>query len=324
VPRLDDRLLDCAVYLYKDLEDSARGSASGGSGFLLEVPNSPVLGPPSLKEASNLRGPNGSLFYVVTNWHVVAQGFRVVRFNTQDGRSDALPFDDWEFHPTSDLAAHHVAPSIAYRYQAVPYSYLLKESWAHAYDVGVGDDVVSIGRFVNAEHRQRNAPVARFGNISMMPSEREPIPVRYDLPSGSVTKPQVSFLIESRTLSGFSGSPVFLVTQPWELRDFTLERSLDLARRPAIWAQDPDHSPGMPLMKLLGITWGYLFGKRAAEFTVGGRSQAFTARIENNTGMMGVVPSWKLIELLNQPRLVRQREQIQEEQKDNPPPGEAC
>src|SRR5207248_2655066 len=65
-----------------------------------------------------------------------------------------------------------------------------------------GTDTMMIGRFITHEGRQRNTPAVRFGNVSMLPFE----PVRTE--RGGLK--QRSFLVEERSLSGFSGSAVFV------------------------------------------------------------------------------------------------------------------
>ncbi len=76
-------------------------------------------------------------------------------------------------------------------------------------NAGVGDEVVMIGRFVAHDGRVRNAALARFGNIAMMPGE----PVT----DGRGMKVE-AFLVEMRSLSGFSGSPAFIYMGPGTYR----------------------------------------------------------------------------------------------------------
>ena len=71
--------------------------------------------------------------------------------------------------------------------------------------VGPGDDVFFVGRFISQQGQQRNTPTVRQGVISMLPHEK--------VPSWEGT-PVDSFLVEARSLSGYSGSPVFLNRQP--------------------------------------------------------------------------------------------------------------
>jgi hypothetical protein len=69
-------------------------------------------------------------------------------------------------------------------------------------NVGVGDDVLMIGRFTGHSGRQQNAPLARFGNIAMMDDE---------LVQDGRGMLVDAYLVEMRSIPGFSGSPVFVV-----------------------------------------------------------------------------------------------------------------
>jgi hypothetical protein len=54
-----------------------------------------------------------------------------------------------------------------------------------------------------------NMPSVRFGNISMLPNEREPI----EDDNLKLRRNQVGYLVEARSRSGYSGSPVFIYWQ---------------------------------------------------------------------------------------------------------------
>ncbi len=77
------------------------------------------------------------------------------------------------------------------------------------YDLGIGDDVYTVGRFVNHDGKQRNNPVVRFGNIAQMPIE----PIKQD--DGHL---QDSYLVECKSVAGYSGSPVFAYVPPFAKR----------------------------------------------------------------------------------------------------------
>lgn len=93
---------------------------------------------------------------------------------------------------------------------------------------------------------------------------------------------QESFLVEAKSISGYSGSPVFVYIPPFD--GFTGGRaSVSMARGP--W--------------LLGVDHCHLFMKeplRDAAGQVLGRSF-----VRSNTGMMGVVPAWRLQEMFSLP-----------------------
>jgi hypothetical protein len=76
------------------------------------------------------------------------------------------------------------------------------------YDVGPGDDVFFVDRYVNHEGQQRNLPTVRLGIISMLPYEK------VEHSRGTLVD---SFLVEARSLGGYSGSPVFLFIRPYTL-----------------------------------------------------------------------------------------------------------
>jgi hypothetical protein len=66
-------------------------------------------------------------------------------------------------------------------------------------DIGIGDDVFFTGLFRYHTQTERNEPIVRSGIIAAMP---ETISTDYG--------PQRAFLVESRSMGGFSGSPVFV------------------------------------------------------------------------------------------------------------------
>lgn len=263
MPRIDTTLLDCALYLYPT-EDEANlgrmvdpsaplGVPRGGSGFILGVP-------------SRHRGWNH--LYAVTNRHVI-WGALFIRLNTQDGAHDVIPtqLDEWYCNDSNDVAVRPIGLSPArFRFRFVRHQSLLSRETIRLNNLGPGDEVFVVGRFVNHEGRQRNTPAVRFGHLAMMPDE----PLYHPT---NIPQIQESFLVDVRTVGGFSGSPVFLC--PPLLRDG--EKHIEL--RAAVsgpW--------------LLGVEWG-----------------GVTDGHRNHTGMYGVIPAWILNDLLNDPRLVEIR-----------------
>ncbi len=205
--------------------------------------------------------------YVVTNSHV-AVNCGAIRLNTKDGSSDVIPLskEAWIHHPAGDdLAIAAMSLSDRFQYKALPMNTfsLTKEDIA-LYNVGPGDDIFFMGRFITHEGKQRNQPVVRFGTIAMMPGEPIFQPER--------GHHQESFLVEARSLSGFSGSPVMLYIPPFSHRfrggKFEPGDGLDTSTTTG----------------LLGVDWGNMhLGDEAL----------------TNSGIMAVVPVWKLTELLD-------------------------
>jgi len=71
------------------------------------------------------------------------------------------------------------------------------------FGVCVGDEIFITGAFVGRVGERKNIPIVRIGNIAAMPEE----PISF----GSPRKP--AYLIETRSLGGVSGSPVFVNLQ---------------------------------------------------------------------------------------------------------------
>lgn len=249
MPRIPDTFLECVVYIYPSVEDAQQARKVGGSGFLIQVP---------------VNDEGVSMSYVVTNSHVARKG-QAIRINNTTGTADVIPvaLSQWIHHPAGDdVAIVPIALSTQFQCRTLPTSYFLTRDDLNAWNVGPGDEVYFMGRFIQHDGMQKNTPIVRFGAIAMMPGE----PIRQDERGFG----QESFLIEARSLSGFSGSPVMLYIPPFSNRfvggDFEGGVQQDTTT-----------------MALLGIDWGSL---RLGD-------EALT-----NTGIMAVVPVWKLSELL--------------------------
>jgi hypothetical protein len=78
MPRIDDTVLDRAIFLYGSEDDADEGANSGGSGFLVG-------------EARD--DGDGRHIYAVTNSHVIAGGCPVIRLNTREGAVKTVPLD---------------------------------------------------------------------------------------------------------------------------------------------------------------------------------------------------------------------------------------
>jgi hypothetical protein len=253
------------VYAYPSVEDAQRAHQAGGTGFLIEVPAE--------------RHPGLAVRYVVTNSHVAVNA-GAVRVNTHDGGSDVMPVssDQWFHHIKGDDVAVMPIPlsSAKFRYRTLPTSFFLTNEDMANLNVGPGDDVYFMGRFIAHDGTQNNQPVVRFGTIAMMPGE----PVYQEERAFM----QESFLIEARSLSGFSGSPVMLYIPPFSNRFSE-----------GAFQADAKGLSSNTTTGLLGIDWG----------TMRLPDEALT-----HTGIMGVVPVWKLRELLDDGEVVAARQKL--------------
>lgn len=191
MPRIPDPYLHCVVYLYGSEVDAENGVHAGGSGFLVGV----------LSEGLDIEMV---FLYVITNKHV-AQKSTVIRMNTKDGQITIMltKRSDWVFHPDGDdLAAIVISfdPN-EFRFFYIDRATFLSKKIVETFAIGPGDDTFMVGRFINHEGTQQNLPSVRFGNIAQMPIE----PIKQD--TGFL---QESFLVETRSVGGYSGSPVFV------------------------------------------------------------------------------------------------------------------
>src|ERR1044072_871709 len=206
MPRIKQQYLDCAIYLYESAESAWRGERPGGSGFLVSVREKPDVYEFLVTSNSRYELPPSHI-YAVTNKHVARRGFPVIRLNTIDGKCDVLELDhnQWIPHPEGDdLAVCYLdLPKNRYRYHAIETWTFVKQVNAFN-DIGAGDETFMVGRFFSHAGKQRNTPSLRFGNIAMLPFER----IKLGEEVGQHM--QEAFLVETRSISGFSGSPVFV------------------------------------------------------------------------------------------------------------------
>jgi hypothetical protein len=292
--RYDDRLLDCSVYLYPNEDYAQRGERIGGSGFLVAMPG--------FDDSWLLEGqcPRSDLYhlYVVSCRHLIRHPdvkfipSPVVRLNTHGGNIDVIPaqIGDWECSEDDDVAVLPIPYRSYFKYLSVPTSRLLTKETAQAHDVGIGDEVFMVGRFVSHDGRQKNQPSLRFGHVSMMPGDSIYHP-------SNTSGEQESFLVEVHAIPGYSGSPVFV--RPALTPKFTVATGVNnVVTTDFIGGPMDVPLGGGPW--LLGVEWGY----------IGSHDQGL-----NNTGVCGVVPAWRLLRLLNTDHLVEQRRQEQEQER---------
>jgi len=293
VPRIPQIIANSIIYLYPDRLEAESGTVFGGSGFLLAIQSGEFHG--------EIQPTMPAHIYAVTNKHVVEgnDGAPVVRANLRhqsSGLERTYSFEfkesDWVMDPDHDLAVCPLPPDfdmVILESTVIPSSFLVTEKEWREKDIGPGDEVVYVGRFMDHAGKYENMPSVRFGNISMNPSDLEP--VEYETDSGQKRK-QVGFLVEARSRSGYSGSPVFFLHQ-------------HVVNNPrAVWP---------PIdMRLLGIDWGHL-PERVMLKDPERRLHGSKWFVEVHAGMMGVVPAWFLLDFLNtSPRLIEQRKRDDE------------
>lgn len=284
VPGIPEFYLHTIVYIYKDEADARAGEKQGGCGFLIGVQSETVK--------------DGFHAYIVTNRHVSIRpniSNPCIRVNTKSGELDYINTEKekWIPHPDGDDLA--VYPLVGIKGDPWKVSFLkmhihpIDDEYIKSRDIRVGSEVFMVGRFINYEGVEQNKPLVRFGNISMMP----PVPV-YD----EFTKiDQESYLVEMRSIPGYSGSPVVVYTNPF---------------MPSMNNPPKINFNNLVLeTKLLGINWGHIIDNFPVLEKEGSKNNE-GLNININTNMAAVVPVQKLIELLNIEELVNIRKEIDE------------
>jgi len=148
------------IYLFGQNPESGEWEV-GGSGLLFGFP-------------SDRSGPNH--IYAVTNWHVaVHKGYSSIRLHSQSGL-DFIKLEphEWTYLPQQDdLAIADITDFIdpdRVQITVVDAHMAVDQEYARKAEIGFGDDVFMLGMFANSPGEQRNAPVARFGDIARLPS----------------------------------------------------------------------------------------------------------------------------------------------------------
>ena len=274
MPKIPETLINSVFYLYNTKEDALNGSNYGGTGFLVSVP--------SEKYPDKI-----SYIYGVSNWHnVLDQGFSIVLINKNDGTSDIFEFEptEWEWIPCNDDIAVTPILQINTGLHAImtihAKAFATKNIIAEK-EIGVGDDVFMVGRFIDHDGGPTNLPAAKFGNISVMPSIIQQ-------PTGYMGE---SYCIDLHSRTGYSGSPVFVFRTPGTNLDV-------IFRTGQLQLHDT-------FLYLLGIHWGQFpelweiickedvpEAARRGLVTVGNY-------IKGMSGMTVVIPSYKILEVLN-------------------------
>jgi hypothetical protein len=285
--RIADGFLDCAVYIYPSEAAAEAGDHIGGSGFIIGYPINPA---PWIE------------MYIVTNRHLVANRDAFLRFNTKLGKTEIKPApkDSWVSHPNGDdVAVCAFGESMdEYRYNHIDSTQFMTPEIQQKEDIGIGDEVFMVGRFINHEGKQLNHPALRYGNIAMMTSE----PIK-DERAGIE---QQSYIIECRSMGGYSGSPVFVTTMPLHMARARRENTVRTFPR-GPW--------------LLGINWCHIHHRVPTKvascdtfvLTEPQQVQPGGEYVYENTGMAGVVPVSKLIELLESDEVKEQRRESEKE-----------
>jgi len=245
--------------------------------------------------------------YLVTAAHV-AKGLGenpfLVRLNKNDGTSQNLQADgvEWFAHPdpTIDVAVIPFAPLAMGDFEALHIPTkdgMFRTGHFPGVRVGPGDLTYTTGLFRLMSGERRNLAVVHSGAIALMPGEKIPVKNWKD---GEKTIFCDGYLVETHSLDGLSGSPVFVrPTMPFA------------STAPGM--QLPSNAPREFLRKITGV------GARFEPLLLGLWQGSWDAPpdeivaiqsgkgVRVSVGMGIVVPAERIIELLEQDEMKKAR-----------------
>jgi hypothetical protein len=229
--------------------------------------------------ALQIEGTDLSGIFCITTKHTFIKGNFYdkvfLRLNFRDGKAHWIETERarWINHPdpTVDLVFAPIPWQAEFDHQALPLSMFADDAIISQEAIGIGDEVFLAGLFSQHHGSQRNIPLLRVGNIAAMPEE----PVLVD--GGSLMD---AYLVESRSIGGLSGSPVFVHLGVVRPRGETL-----------LYAKEP-------IFYLLGVIHGHW--NLPDDDSYGADAYVFGQKERVNSGIAIVVPSQKIMEFFNQ------------------------
>jgi hypothetical protein len=221
--------------------------------------------------------------YAVTAKHVIHKvkersfdGKLIIRCNRVKAPASELETSvaDWTEHPssTADVAAIPLLmPGRLWHHAYISVEMAVTPKVISDENISLGDEVFFVGLFTKHSGKSRNIPIIRVGNIACMPEE--PVKTKdYGLID--------AYLVESRSTGGMSGSPVFV--------------EVSGARRSSGGGVIFDNQPRC---WLLGLVHGHWDIENVSSVDDKGV----------NMGIAVVVPSERIVEMLNIPEFVEAR-----------------
>jgi hypothetical protein len=277
LPKVPARLPDSVFFLFADVNGAPKGT-----GFIVS------------RHSKNFFGSNAEHYYAVTNYHVAKEsGGSNIRLNTGDLSSRFLQFDpnDWIHQMAGDdLAVIDITDQLEDQqsFWAIGEYLFFDQFRLKQSEVTLGENAFMVGLLVDRAGERQNVPHARFGNLAGLASEDQPV----EQPTG-LLKP--SHLVDMRSRTGFSGSPVFIYRTHFDHLDRVAS------------GHGGVHFSEEPLLDtflgLLGVHCGQIPEEIPARDLTG--QTRLTLAMPSSVTI--VVPAWRITELLNHPALEEQR-----------------
>jgi len=320
MPRLNRRFKNTTFFLYGRDPKTGRIKGPLGTGFLVGM------------EAEGVWYIRH--YYAVTCYHVaVKAGASIIRMNTKDGsRFIEMEPHEWQFIPGGDdICAVDITDRLADGddYSAIPPSWVIWKDFIVQEEVEIGEDGFMLGLFAEHPGQKQNLIAARFGNLSLLAHDEEPI----EQPHG-FKRP--SHIFDMRSRPGFSGSPVFVYRTPAGDLRMASERGRDkiIKRRSRLKFAVAGGGDFANMLDLSGLndmnddreteenTFLMLLGIHAGQYpervearkikkTFGESDDIVRDRdkLKIPSSMAVVAPAWEIINLLNQPIFATQRQE---------------
>ncbi len=295
--RVPDQILKTAIFLGVLTGD---GEQYLGTGFIITV----AYGRGHVFE---IKYPEGGVTtirmpfaFLVTAKHVAEtlEGADFyIRANKADGSGVAVIEGShetrWWYHPTEkesvDAALMLFPPKTLMKldYAPIAITMFANEKIIEDKNLGVGDEVFISGLFTKVIGEAKNIPIIRTGTVAMMPDEKI-------LFRGKMVH---AYLVESRSIGGLSGSPVFI-------RE-TISTPITVDRFKSRWPPDVhERETGQGITtELRGLGRFYFLGSMMGHWDV--PKSAIPSAVEAvNMGISPMVPAQKIYEIITQPELM--------------------
>lgn len=299
--RIPQRHIKATIYVYSSEQNARAGVPAGGSGFFVGMPTG---------------RPDQYFVYAVTNAHVIAgcSEFPYIRVNKEGGGFQyvGIPKSSWQLHPHGDdiaVAQLGGLSQLDLDVGIIPTTdFVTQENLlATNMHLGAGDPTYMVGRFTSHEGVSVNTPIVRYGNISLNPDKQNTV-------WNSATKHDDEvFLIEARSVSGYSGSAVFTYINELDYRDKIQEITEDtnLIPKQYFLGINIGHTQMMKPVQVLDPD-----KPSQAEYQdleVDGYGRLYS---EYNSGIMRIAPAWKLQEVLDMEVFADMRKKVKKQVED--------
>lgn len=276
------------------------------------------LGNASDNDADTFRAVGTAFFvnherfrFLVTAQHIAAafgDAPFCIRVNNTTGGAKTMSCDildrpdmKWLYHPDPnvDLALmpfNYNSEETGMDMLGFPSTMLLGSDDLKSRNIDVGDRCYAVGLFRLLQGSKRNVPIVHSGSIALMAGE-EAIPVRdWREPHSGALLQVDAHLVEMTNLKGLSGAPIFVAPTVWACAP---KAELDQLGKPKLGRTTlvSGYDPSVKVLGIWSASWDAHPAAVATEYGDG--------RVPVGVGT--VVPASKLLELLNDPRVVERR-----------------